>query len=395
MSFLVSLLFIIEFALFPVKEIIYSTFSVNFSIITIILYLCEFSLVAYLVFYQINNNTYDLYKVDILFILLMLFIISVMVAHVDYRGYSHDGNLVSTITEYKIVTYRFIIFYLMGRLCLNISDFFVSNYFKCFIYMIFSFLFLLYLGPGFNFTESGINYLDISDRMIILMFVVLIFNKNKWFLTLISIVLIFILNSRSNFVFYTTSLLLSLFLFSQDKRLPFFYLCLVVVLYVLFVSFNAEIISYLRYSGVDERFVSLLSFTELSNDPSQLGRIAYFKHGFQDILNNPILGSFGGQLSSSGPGGERWGAFMHSAISYWRQFGLIVMLLVAYYLLILPTTPKIRLYYNFNIYIASFVFYTVFSAIFTKAFLWAGFSFYCGFLVSLLVNRNKFESLNS
>ncbi len=40
------------------------------------------------------------------------------------------------------------------------------------------------------------------------------------------------------------------------------------------------------------------------------------------IMDNPVIGDFGGQISES----QRWNDYIHSTLSYWRQFGLFVAL---------------------------------------------------------------------
>ena len=63
-----------------------------------------------------------------------------------------------------------------------------------------------------------------------------------------------------------------------------------------------------------------------------MSRVLQIESGISDIMINPILGRFGGQIDEFG----FIGFYMHNILSYWRQFGLLVFFIFCILLFLFP-----------------------------------------------------------
>jgi len=86
----------------------------------------------------------------------------------------------------------------------------------------------------------------------------------------------------------------------------------------------------------------LAVFSNLEEDGSVQGRIIQYTVGWNDIINNPILGHYAGDVEAFGDGGN----YIHGILSYWRQFGLIPFILIC--ILVILTIRQFILSLIFN-----------------------------------------------
>lgn len=196
------------------------------------------------------------------------------------------------------------------------------------LFIIIGFLRLINLD---NFTFNYSLLYDISKRGVIasssdiLVVYLLLFNlcqKNKLnrvfmtFLYAVSIFILFISGSRTTLILFLLSLLI---IYGVSlKKLLFAFLCSLFIIsdeLLVFVD-GLEFMSEYR----------VLSLIKAHEDKSVIGRLILFNSGIDGIILNPIFGDFGGQITTKviDEHGNRWGAYMHNILSYYRQFGLFV-----------------------------------------------------------------------
>lgn len=149
-----------------------------------------------------------------------------------------------------------------------------------------------------------------------------LFSKNlnkyiKVFLVTFSLFLIYTIKSRATF--YSFIVIYILFLFNEFGFKNLIYL-LFLSLIVMFSLFEIKDVV------IDKRMFGILNG---SVDGSLSERILQFKSGIVDIENNFLFGKFSGQMESNllEYTNVGMGSYIHSALSYWRQFGLIFFLL--------------------------------------------------------------------
>lgn len=148
-------------------------------------------------------------------------------------------------------------------------------------------------------------------------------NKFRVILFVLCAAVIFFVGSRTSFILFTFVVFLYFVLLFRIKWV-FYYLAILFAI----VGF----ISTLDVADLVDRNARMIGvFTDYDDDGSVQTRKIYAKNGWEDIKNNPVLGRFGGQRDS-GVSGTRdgWRAYMHSMFSYWRQFGLLVYVLICY-----------------------------------------------------------------
>ena len=136
---------------------------------------------------------------------------------------------------------------------------------------------------------------------------------------LISILILFIIGSRAALFIYIFVCFLYFF-----KNISYFKL--IWVFSILFIS----LIVFINYNEIDienNRMFSVLN--NLENDPSQIAREELNEFGVKDISNNIFLGNYANQYYTL----NNLGSYMHNIISYYRQFGLVVFILIIFLLI--------------------------------------------------------------
>ncbi len=125
------------------------------------------------------------------------------------------------------------------------------------------------------------------------------------------------------------------------------------VFYLIISDFEVDI------NLLDNRILRVFTYG-LTNDNSINERTQMFYSGIEGILNNPFFGDFAGQLSNSRGywHEERWGAYIHNFISYYRQFGLVAFLLMVF-MLTISLCRSVRLRDKSRLMFLGFVFFSL------------------------------------
>ena len=170
-------------------------------------------------------------------------------------------------------------------------------------------------------------YLFWADSFALIALFVLAGSRNIWFSRLVIVsgllALYFISSRTSLFVFF-----FSVFYFLYIKRMHVdivsFVLIFALMLLMYFVENDVSSVLGSRMFG----------FFFGVGDSSLSSRAFMFADGFVSIVNHPIKGQFAGQVISFGS----VGFYIHNILSYWRQYGLLVFLMLLWNLL-----PLLRL----------------------------------------------------
>ncbi|EHK7543014.1 hypothetical protein ICR46_003340 [Vibrio cholerae] len=242
--------------------------------------------------------------------------------HVDIYG-AVASNAIKTTFEFNwpiffsYLSMFFLGFYLVDSL-IKYKNLVVISWFFCVLILLVNVDYNL-LSIDFNSTIDSSNKaftLTVSDSFAIVSLVVISFfykNKIVFILIFTSLVCLFFLSSRTAFlVFFFTLLIL---IFKRNN-----YLSIFVTLAFLLFSF-ALMMSFLESNatGYTARLFSLSL-----DDSSVIGRVNMFSSGLAGLSSNYLVGDFAGQLRQSlDDSGVRWGGYIHNALSFLRQFGML------------------------------------------------------------------------
>jgi hypothetical protein len=172
-------------------------------------------------------------------------------------------------------------------------------------------------------------------------------NKQKAFLTFgfISFIVLFMLGGRASFLAFT--LVYALWCFKYFKTSL---LMVTLMLFPLLLVFHSSLFELYLNSHM----------ANLSEDKSVIARDELFNRALLGIIENPIIGDYGGQTEYGSKGG-----YMHNVLSYYRQFGLLAFFS---YLLLLGTSVIYLIKLNRTlIYLCLFFLINIF---FAKSLFW-------------------------
>lgn len=254
-------------------------------------------------------------------------------------------------------------------------------------FILFLFLFILivekilnlntdFLSINLDFEDEGI-YLFLADTFSIVALLAISVCRNfivKIILIIASFYILFIMGSRAAFYIFTLVIIINLLKESRFLYVVLF-LCFLVFITNYFLEKNN-----IKIDIENSRMISVL--IDVEKDRSQIARKIQINQGFNEILNNPILGSYGGQIIRF----NSFGSYMHNIFSYYRQFGLIVFLGIIFGLIFISICYYQWLfngkYKNFN-YIFYIGTYIILIVMFFRAYTAAYFWFMLGLFFSL------------
>lgn len=186
-------------------------------------------------------------------------------------------------------------------------------------------------------------------------------DNQKKFLTFgfISFIVLFMLGGRASFLAFTF-----VYIFWCFKYFKTSLLMVILMMVPLLLVFSSSLFDLYLNSHI----------YNLSEDKSVMVRDALFNRALQGIIENPIIGDYGGQMKYGNKGG-----YMHNFLSYYRQFGLFAFLS---YLLLLGTSViyliklnrtliYLCLFFLINIFVAKSLFWGMEWMLVGAA--WAGF----------------------
>lgn len=253
---------------------------------------------------------------------LSIFILMFIVIMVDYFYY---GKSYDVFYDNSTVLARAFTLYIIGR-GIRFGQKYYYLVLISFIFFVIS-IFLYLDGPlriFLDFEGSGV-YLFLGDTFAMLSLLLLTNNYKKYknlnlIIFILSIFVLFIIGSRDAlFVYIAVSFLYFYKSFNFMKLASIFLIIFSTV--IVFTEYNNIVIE-------NNRMFSVIS-GNLKNDNSQISRVVQNEFGINDISNNIFLGSYANQYYSL----NSMGSYMHNILSYYRQFGLFVFLLIIFLLL--------------------------------------------------------------
>jgi len=178
--------------------------------------------------------------------------------------------------------------------------------------------------------ELKLSHLAISEKYILLSVFALIpfFFEAKFKLLYLSYffvftIALFVIGSRTMlYAYFLCSYCVYMFLCYKNKQYKTIFLNTVIfVLFASLISFFSQ--QFVDYEGVGRM---LAIFSDIDEDASVVGRIYQYSIGISDILNNPFLGYYSGDIEHFGV----FGNYIHGVLSYWRQFGILPFIVIVY-----------------------------------------------------------------
>lgn len=249
----------------------------------------------------------------LLIYLLLLFIGSII--------FLNSAIVASEVNELnQIAIFQYIIFFTLG-LFLNK----ILQYGKILIILYWGIV-LFWLSNAneyflLDLTQSGIkddSYLIYSDYFSVLALIAAYLKRNSiWLIgyVLVSIAVIYTLNSRSAFIFLAFALLFFGYLMKNKFYKYSLFLLLAGVIYWGYMYLDLDALQYMR-------MFSIFFGVDADVDGSAQARQHLMEINLKDIKDNWLIGNYGGQYEMFGLAG----AYIHNILSFWRQFGLITFM---------------------------------------------------------------------
>jgi hypothetical protein len=224
-------------------------------------------------------------------------------------------------TKNLTVVLHYVMLYLAGRYFYSIERYYK---FILALFIILSVEKIIYLDVSslqilIRNSEGEINsfYLFLGDSFALFAILLLVLTKEvryKVILFLVSVFILFIINSRTSLYLYVMT---SFFYMYKNYKLSdmtiFLSIASVITLFIL-STFSIDELSSHR----------MISFLLTGEDSSWLTREIQMSEGLKAIANNYIVGDYGGQLRT----GE-FGSYIHNILSYYRQFGIIAIIIIS------------------------------------------------------------------
>lgn len=270
-----------------------------------------------ILFYKDKLNIYD---ISILFLMSYMGMVIIF----DYFLYAGSKEL---FFNNSTILIRSFMLYIIGRVLIVQYDWYKSLLLFFFILLILEKLINLdssYIRIFLDTEGSGV-YLYLGDTfaVIAIFLISLLSNKViKFLLVIVSLVILFVIGSRSSMFIFLVVLLFMMFKENNIKQNMFILISL--------ISFANYTISYLDIDIENNRMFVLVSSDKV--DISKQERSNMLSIGIEDIKNNPIIGNYGGQFYYE----KNYGNYIHNILSFYRQYGLIVfigLIIIFFYIL--------------------------------------------------------------
>ncbi|OEF10074.1 hypothetical protein [Aliivibrio logei] len=142
-------------------------------------------------------------------------------------------------------------------------------------------------------------------------------NLSSFIMMIFFLIVLYLNNSRASFFVFCIVFILTLWYFYFFKKTIIVIIISILSLILILIYYD----SIMMVLSLNERMALVLSG---GTDYSSNSRSLLLSSGFDSILNHWFIGDLGGQINSSG----RLGGYIHNVLSYWRQFGLAVFLLL-------------------------------------------------------------------
>lgn len=200
-------------------------------------------------------------------------------------------------------------------------DNFENKNLKIIIYLELVVSFLLFI---LNFNFDNLRYV-LNHQLLggtlpfvgILAFVFIKDKKMKFFIATLVLIILYFIQSRASF--YSFVVVYTFFIIKElgIKKSIYLFFTILAISYFLYIS------------NIIEPNKRMLGVSKISQDGSFSERIEQFKYGFEAIKNNWFFGDYAGQVVAKE--GSRYsaglGTYMHNALSFYRQYGLVFFLI--------------------------------------------------------------------
>ncbi len=166
------------------------------------------------------------------------------------------------------------------------------------------------------------SYLFLADSFAMTTFLAIAAFRNihiKMAIYILALVTLFVLNSRT--AFFLMLIIFPLIFWNNRSTMMRYGILGVIIGSMIAGVFSDRVVA--KFEQLRTENSRMFGVVEnLDDDGSAVERVRLFRNGWQAIMDNPVIGDFGGQISES----QRWNDYIHSTLSYWRQFGLFVAL---------------------------------------------------------------------
>ncbi len=266
----------------------------------------------------------------------------------SFRGFNHLNRFkVLIIIGLSLMILQIVLFFNYKTLSINLTDLHHNDY--------------IHLFMGYTFAIWAIIALSIVST------------KYKLYIYSLSMICLFFLSSRAALYFFAILYPLVIFFINKVtvKKNILIKLLLPVLVFFLFMLISGH------------RMFSII----IGDDLSMQYRIEIFKKNIPDLINNWILGEYGGFFKYSFPAD----IYMHNILSYWRQFGLIPFLILISLIVIYAARTAKKLKEPLNI--SSFLTTTLFLFIMLEVFFAKGYNYSILFILFGFLGNESFIKL--
>ncbi|MFW2075067.1 O-antigen ligase family protein [Acinetobacter gerneri] len=331
---------------------------------------------------------YKYQKIDGNFLAFLFFLIYCVFYIVFY--YAINGDLIdkngrSLLLYHTTGIALYCISYIVGRNFFKINEkFFIFIFFVMFLRVVYS-ADLTLLSIDLSSTSDSLKglYLGLSDIFCIFSLLLVGSVKGEYkkiIIFIISIIALFILNSRASLYIYIFSVSIYFIIFLKFRTISFLLLCF--SLFLFFYSSKLEMLF-----SENNRMFALLALD--GKDQSSQERLLLQKNGLNQISNNLVLGDYGGLVKIY----NDMGAYIHNILSYWQTYGIIAFFLVVLFLLIQPLKASFLIYKNKSVYEYHYIFilsvYLVLTILFARSYNWYFSWFIVGIIHQFLYIQRK------
>ncbi|MEI5659437.1 O-antigen ligase family protein [Acinetobacter baumannii] len=331
-------------------------------------------------------------KLDINFTLFLFFIMYCFLYVVIYYvffGDLVDGANRSLFSYHLIGILMYIVSYIIGRNYVEQNEKILIAIFFLMMFKVISNADLSVFRIDLSSVDDNLKglYLGLSDIFCIFAIILVgTLKKQSWqiYIFILSILSLFILNSRSSLYIYIFSILFYFILFFRVSKI--LYLSTLVLIILFFYS--SKLLSLLSENN---RMFSVLSFD--GADQSSQERASLSEQGLKQISEHMLLGDYGGVIKLHGD----LGAYIHNIFSYWQNYGLIAFLLALYFFVYQTIKAGFKAYkYRENSkyhYVFILSIYLILTVLFTRSYNW----YFAWFALGVVHNflNIKFKKLST
>lgn len=315
-----------EFFIYVINAYIYETNSVLLLILSLLK--LTGSVLFCILHYKDKIRCSSEFFMDAIYLLFSLSIVFTIFINRNIVGVAGDG-FVNALDYHKTYMINLYFYYFLGK-SLYAGDLDIIKKMSQLVYIVMVFL-MIFSFDIENFVLVSVvgdelfkgSYLRIGDLFAIVSFIMFI-NASKvryiYILVVISTIILYFIGSRTSLYCFILSTM-GVFIFYRGVLINNAYLILCLFYsFLIFMVVTALVNTNIIITLQESRMLAI--FTGLDNDYSSIARNALLYQGLEDIYNNPLFGSFAGQLNHYGDDqGTRWGGYIHNILSFWRQFG--------------------------------------------------------------------------